>query len=514
MRSSDLPENSPQILPESTDFRFEDSSLLLEAVVHLSDDAIITKNLNGIITSWNPAATRIFGYLPEEIAGQSILRLIPDRLQHEEEEFLRKLSKGEVIAHYETIRLTKDGREINVLLTISPVKDRTGKIVGVSKIARNITSQKQSDQLRFWMSAIVESSDDAILSKNLSGIITSWNRAAERIFGYTEPEVLGRSILMLIPEELHAEEKDILDKLRAGERIDHFETIRLRKNGERINVSLTISPVRDSSGKIVGASKVLRDISERKRLEQSLLQAEKLAASGKMAATIAHEINNPLEAVLNLIYLARTNASDPEQVNLFLNTAESELVRLSHIAKQTLGFYRENAGAISCSLEELMSNAIRIYAPKLSATGVEIKTQLESSRRIAMKKGEIMQVISNLIANAGYAMPGGGTLVTTVKDALVDGRDGVVLTVEDNGCGIPPENLQKIFEPFFTTRSSIGTGIGLWVAKQFIESHSGTIEVHSSTDAASHGTKISIFLPMETPYSAKPINQGIEQFHR
>ena len=126
MRSSKLPENSSEIPPESTDFRFENSSLLLEAVVHSSDDAIITKNLNGIVTSWNPAATRIFGYLPEEIAGQSILRLIPDRLQHEEEEFLRKLSKGEVIAHYETIRLTKDGREINVLLTISPVKDRTG----------------------------------------------------------------------------------------------------------------------------------------------------------------------------------------------------------------------------------------------------------------------------------------------------------------------------------------------------------------------------------------------------
>jgi PAS domain S-box-containing protein len=507
MRSSDLPENSPKILPESTDFRFEDSSLLLEAVVHSSDDAIITKNLNGIITSWNPAATRIFGYLPEEITGQSILRLIPDRLQHEEQEILRKLRNGEVIAHYETIRLTKDEQEINVLLTISPVRDRTGKIVGISKIARDITSQKQSDQLRFWMSAIVESSDDAILSKNLNGTITSWNRAAERIFGYTEAEVIGKSILMLIPEELHAEEKTILEKLRAGERIDHFETIRLRKNGEQINVSLTISPVRDASGTIVGASKVLRDISERKRIEQSLLQAEKLAASGKMAATIAHEINNPLESVLNLVYLARTNSSDPEQVNAFLSTAESELVRLSHIAKQTLGFYRENAGAISFPLDELVSDAIRIYAPKLTAAGVEIKTQLESSRQIAMKKGEIMQVISNLIANAGYAMPSGGTLITIVKDALVDGRDGVLLTLEDNGCGIPTENLKKVFEPFFTTRSSIGTGIGLWVARQFIESHAGTIAVDSNTDAAHHGTKISIFLPIENPYSAKPIIQ-------
>ena len=506
MRSSKLPENSSEIPPESTDFRFENSSLLLEAVVHSSDDAIITKNLNGIVTSWNPAATRIFGYLPEEITGRSILLLIPDRLQHEEREILCKLRNGEVIAHYETIRRTKDGREINVLLTISPVEDRTGKIVGVSKIARDVTSQKQSDQLRFWMSAIVESSDDAILSKNLNGIITSWNQAAERIFGYTEAEVLGKSIMMLIPEELHAEEKTILEKLRAGERIDHFETIRLRKDGERINVSLTISPVRDASGTIVGASKVLRDISERKRIEQSLLQAERLAASGKMAAIIAHEINNPLEAILNLIYLARSNASDPEQVSAFLNTAESELVRLSHIAKQTLGFYRENTGAVSFPLDELASQAIRIYTSKLSAAGVAIKTQLESNRQIMMKKGELMQVISNLIANAGYAMPNGGTLTIILKDAMMDDRDGLLLTLEDNGCGIPPANLKKIFEPFFTTRSSIGTGIGLWVAKQFIENHAGKIEVQSSTDAISHGTKVSIFLPLENRYSTNPVS--------
>jgi signal transduction histidine kinase len=225
-----------------------------------------------------------------------------------------------------------------------------------------------------------------------------------------------------------------------------------------------------------------------------------------MAAIIAHEINNPLEAILNLIYLARSNASDPEQVSAFLNTAESELVRLSHIAKQALGFYRENTGAVSFPLEESVSHAIRIYTSKLSAAGVVIKTQLESNRQIMMKKGELMQVISNLIANAGYAMPDGGTLTIVLKDAVIDDRNGLLLTLEDNGCGIPPENLKKIFEPFFTTRSSIGTGIGLWVAKQFIENHAGKIEVQSSTDAVSHGTKVSIFLPLENRYSTNPVS--------
>jgi PAS domain S-box-containing protein len=497
MSTSDLPKKSSKESSQVSDFQFESSALLLEAIIHSSDDAIITKSLGGIITSWNPAATRIFGYLPEEITGQPILRLVPQRLHDEEQEILRRLRAGELIANYETVRLTKDGREIVVSLTISPVKDESGQIVGLSKVARDITGQKQSEQLRFWLSAIVESSDDAILSKDLNGILTSWNGAAERIFGYTEKEVLGKSILMLIPEELHEEEKIILAKLRAGERIDHFETVRVKKDGERIEVSLTISPVKDTSGKTVGASKILRDISERKRMERSLLQAEKLASSGRMAATIAHEVNNPLEAVLNLIYLARSNASEPEQVNAFLRTAEEELIRLSHIAKQTLGFYRENTSPTGFSLSGLVRDTLEIYQSKLNAAGVKTQTRWDSNREIVMKKGEIMQVISNLIANAGYAMPQGGTLITSVEEVCQDGQDGLLLTVEDSGVGIAEKNLKKVFEPFFTTRSSTGTGIGLWVAKQFIEGHSGKIELQSSTDALSHGTKISIFLPFE-----------------
>jgi PAS domain S-box-containing protein len=510
MPSLDLSKKNLKVTPQVDDFRFESSALLHEAIVHSSGDAIITKNLGGIITSWNPAATEIFGYTSEEITGQPILRLIPQRFHDEEQEILRKLRAGELIAHYETTRLTKDGREIVVSLTISPVKDETGRIVGISKLARDITNQKQSDPLRFWLSAIIESSDDAILSKDLNGIITSWNRGAQRIFGYTEAEILGKSILTLIPPELHTEEKTILQKLRAGERIDHFETIRLRKDGERIEVSLTISPVKNASGKIVGASKVLRDISDRKRMEKSLILAEKLAASGKMAATIAHEVNNPLEAILNLIYLARSNSSEPEQVNTFLNAAESELVRLSHIAKQTLGFYKENNSAISLPLSDLIRDALNIYAPRLASTGVELQTRLESTRKIVIKKGEIMQVISNMMANAGYAMPNGGVLSITVEDAIVDHKDGLLLTIADSGTGISDENLHRVFEPFFTTRSSIGTGIGLWVAKQFIEGHGGKITLQSSTDAVSHGTMISIFLPLENPYSEKPTSQNQE----
>jgi len=362
--------------------------------------------------------------------------------------------------------------------------------------------QRESAKRLSEVAAIVESSDDAILSKDLTGQIMSWNQAASRIFGYSREEIVGSSILRLIPQELHHEEKTILAKIRAGERIDHYETVRLTKSGERLEVSLSISPIRDDSGTIVGASKILRDISAKKRTEASLLQAEKIAAAGRMAATIAHEVNNPLEAVMNLIYLARSNAEDPNEVRTFLEAAEGEVTRVSHIAKQTLGFYRENESPIEASLSELAARAIRVYSPKCKDAGICLEEHLNSTRQVVLRKGEITQVISNLIANAIYAMPKGGTLSISVEDVEdLDSRGaGVVLTVKDSGVGIPAEQLPRIFDAFFTTRSTIGTGIGLFVAKQFVEGHGGKIYVESSTSPASHGTKMSIFLPRENPH--------------
>lgn len=480
----------------------ETPNALLEAIVNSSKDAIITKDLTGIITSWNPAAEQIFGYTPEEIIGQSVLKLIPPSLQYEEPVILRRLQMGEQITNFETRRVTKYGQELIVSLTISPLKDKEGRVLGISKMARDITHEKQLNEVRFQLAAIVESSDDAIMTKNLNGIITSWNRAAERIFGYSAREMIGASILTLIPEDLRSEEQNIIRKIQLGERIDHYETVRLNKKGERLDVSLTISPLKDASGKIIGASKVLRTIGERKLMEKNLLQAEKIAATGRMAATIAHEINNPLESVLNLIYLARTNASDTSEVVAYLNTAEEELLRISHIAKQTLGYYREHSAALRVTFADLVTDTLHIYESKLVAAGIQVQTRFSSCPQIVLRKGEMMQVISNLVTNAIYAMPSGGTLTTSVQEAVESDRRGLLLSVEDTGEGIPAENLKKIFEPFFTTRRSIGTGIGLWVTTEFVKGHNGRIDVQSSVDAASHGTKMSIFLPFDGPYIA------------
>jgi PAS domain S-box-containing protein len=262
-----------------------------------------------------------------------------------------------------------------------------------------VETQKRAAEL----AAIVESSNDAIISKNLDGIITSWNSAASRVFGYSAEDMIGKSILTLIPEDLKHEETRFIESIRAGERIEHFETVRLTKDGRLFDVSLSISPIKDEKGRVIGASKIVRDISDRKRIEQSLLQAEKIAATGRMAATIAHEINNPLAAVMNLLYLLRPKLTDEEAVD-HLATAEEELGRVAHIARQTLGYYREHAAASSASLSEIARHAVTIYQPRCTSAGIEIKTSFNSSEKAVFRRGEIMQVISNLVANAVYAM--------------------------------------------------------------------------------------------------------------
>jgi PAS domain S-box-containing protein len=346
------------------------------------------------------------------------------------------------------------------------------------------------------LAAIVASSDDVIVSKDLNGIITSWNNAATRVFGYTPEEMIGTSILKLIPEHLHPDEKVILENIRAGRRVEHFETIRLAKDGTLLDVSLTVSPIKDKKGQVIGASKILRDISGRKRIEQSLLQAEKIAATGRMAATIAHEINNPLESVMNLLYLLRSKIIDDEGRG-YLALAEQELDRVSHIAKQTLGYYREHAAASPASLSQIAQHALTIYGPRCTAAGIVVRESLNSDTKIILRRGEMMQVVSNLIANAIHAMPAGGTLSVSVSDA----EDGVVLTVEDDGEGIAPKDLPRVFDAFFTTRATVGTGIGLFVAKQFVEGHGGRISIESNSEPDTHGTTIRIFLPLHTAHA-------------
>ena len=229
----------------------------IAAIVESSDDAILSKNLNGVIQSCNPATQRTFGYTAAELIGQPVHILIPAERQAEENEILRRIRDGERFDHFDTIRITKDQRRLDVSLTISPVRNASGVVIGASSIVRDITEQTRARAAQAYLAAIVESSDDAILSKDLNGIVQSCNQTAERLFGYSASELIGRSIRMLIPPDRQAEEDHILATIRQGERIEHFETVRMTKDGRYVDISLSASPVRDSSGAIVGVAKIV-----------------------------------------------------------------------------------------------------------------------------------------------------------------------------------------------------------------------------------------------------------------
>jgi PAS domain S-box-containing protein len=469
----------------------------LASIVQSTDDAIVCKDLNGIVTHWNPAASRIFGYEEDEIVGRSILLLIPEELRDEEEEILSKLRAGEPIVHRETVRLTKTGEKIQVMLTISPIKDEDDNVIGAAKVARNISDKKKADESRFRLAAIVESADDAIISKDLNGTVKSWNDAASRMFGFTAAEMIDHSILKIIPADLHYEEEEILRKLRDGERIDHYETTRVKKNGALLEVSVTISPIRDETGRVIGASKIARDISDRKRVERLLIQSEKLSATGRMAAAVAHEINNPLESLINLVFLARECSPEKGRAHKYLLTAENELERVSHIARQTLGYYRDTNSPTEAYLHDLLQNVLTVYRQTLLSAGVVVETQFNDLQKIVVSRGEMIQVFSNLIANSSDAMRHGGTLHISTRNVKRASGDGIQIVIRDEGTGIKQEFLDKIFEPFFSTKGNLGTGIGLWVAKQLIEKRGGQIAVATNTEAGDSGTTVTVFLPFK-----------------
>src|SRR6185312_8528345 len=361
----------------------------LAAIIESSEDAIASKDLNGIITSWNKSAERMFGYTAKEIIGQPVTLIIPPELHQDEPRILGKIRAGERIEHFQTVRVHKNGRLIDVSLTVSPIKDQTGKIVGAAKIVRDITRQKKLEEAALRLAAIVESSDDAIASKDLNGIITSWNRSAEKLFGYKAEEIIGKPVMVIIPPELHHDEDMILSKIRRGEKIEHFETIRVKKDGERIEVSLTISPVKDGHGNVIGAAKIVRNITETKKIDRALRTTEKLAAAGRMAATVAHEINNPLEAVTNLVYLAKRDLSNTDRVAGYLELASRELDRVAHITRQTLGFYRDTSSPVRFNVAETIDDLLLLYDKRFESRRIKVLKQYDTKIEITALAGEI-----------------------------------------------------------------------------------------------------------------------------
>jgi PAS domain S-box-containing protein len=459
---------------------------------------------DGTILWANKAELALLGYDPPEYIGHHISEFHAERPVIED--ILQRLGRNEELQYYEARLRCKDGSLRDVRID-SNVYRRNGTFVHTRCFTTDITEKKQAQQALFRLAAIVESSDDGIVSKDLNGIVKSWNASAERIFGYKPEEIIGQPITLLIPRDLWGDEVHILAKIRAGERIDHFQTVRLHKSGEPIDVSLTVSPVKDKSGNIIGAAKIVRDVTQQKKLEAALHTTERLASVGRLAATVAHEINNPLESVINFVYLAKHQPEISEETHSFLNSADQELARVAHIAQQTLGFYRDNSHPISLSISTVIESVLNVYHFKLQNKALQIESQIDPGLTVLALQGEVKQVLSNLIANAIDASHHGGRIIIRARASRhpLSRTPGIRITIADSGTGIAPRNKQRLFVPFFTTKQAVGTGLGLWITKDLLEKKGGHIQFRSS-DSTPSGTVMSIFLP-ETPLERSALPQ-------
>ncbi len=460
----------------------EEESAKLAAIITSSDDAIISKTLESVITSWNSSAERMFGYSAGEMIGETIYKLIPHDRQNEETEIIERLRKGERVEHFETKRLTREGRLIDVSLTISPIKDRNGQIIGASKIARDITGQKQSEEESAKLAAIITSSDDAIISKTLESVITSWNSSAERMFGYSATEMIGETIYKLIPHERHNEETEIIERLRKGERMEHFETKRMTSDGRLIDVSLTISPIKDRNGQIIGASKIARDITERKLDE---------ARKNDFIGMVSHELKTPLTSLTAILQVASAKLkSNPDSFLAgAMERANSQVKKMSAMINGFLNVSRLESGKIVLDRQEFDLYALLqdvVAEIKLTTATHPIQVGECIAMRVNGDLDKIASVVTNLVGNAIKYSPKGRPIAVHCEE-----KDGfVIVGVRDEGMGIPAEDLPHVFDRYFRsesqqTRHISGFGIGLYLSAEIIHRHDGKIWAESETGKGS-----------------------------
>lgn len=294
--------------------------------------------------------------------------------------------------------------------------------------------------------------------------------------------------------------------IATGKRFEMVFPLRAKDGSYREFLTLAV-PLRDSHGNVVRWFGTNTDITEQRRAQEALRESEKLAATGRLAASIAHEINNPLEALANLLFLARRQ---PAESMSFLITAEQELDRIAEITRHTLGFYRDSSTPVKINLGEIASGVLALYDRKLRFKKSSVKKRFAHDTEVCGFPGEIRQIFANLVANAIDAMPVEGRLTIKVAPSCewsLPRRSGVRFTILDNGPGIPPEQLQEIFEPFYTTKKDIGTGLGLWLTQNLVRKHSGTIRVRSVANSARSGTAFSIFFPHEMIHDDYPLPQ-------
>jgi PAS domain S-box-containing protein len=457
---------------------------LLAGIVEGSDDAIIAKDIEGRIIAWNPAARRLFGYSEDEAIGQHVDMLIPLDHRGEDQLIFRRILDGEPVAHYETQRLTKSGKVVNVSVTVSPIRDTDGSVVGASKIIRDISTQLSASAAQAQLAAIIESSDDAIISKDRSWRIRSWNPAAERLFGYTPDEIIGKHVSVLFPEDLQGRERDILSEIIAGKKVDHYETRRVTKYGKILHVSLTVSPLRNADGEIVGASKIVRDISERKEAEDRIRHAERLTqineqlaaadrAKDQFFAMANHELRTPLTSIAGFTdtLLRLDERLDADSRREYLQIIDRQASRLTTLVEDLLTLSKVQGDS-----DEVKAETFAV-APAIEQLLVDTKrddvvVNIDPHLKVCADEQQFHQMLANYLDNATKYGDG------TVEVCARNGGGNVVLEVRDRGSGVPDELMPRLFGRFSRGQAVAqagipGTGLGLAIVRGLARAQGG-----------------------------------------
>jgi PAS domain S-box-containing protein len=355
-------------------------------------------------------------------------------------------------------------------------------------------AQYESLQL---LSSIVGSSDDAIVSATTHGRVTSWNSGAERIFGYTTQEMMGQPLMRLTRS---ADDNDLrwrLARIGLGERIGNYESVRYCKSGKEIPVSVTMSPLRGADNQIIGVTEISRDVSDREQAERNDRIHERLKAMARLASRLAHDINNPLTSVTNLLFLLEKQVWTPEGAH-YVSVAQRELRRVARISAQALNLYRISGEPASISIHDIAEDALAQHEDRCETMGISVLREYWAVPGFRFYAAELRQVLTNLVGNAVDAMPDGGRLRLRVREC----RDGagrgrcLRITVGDTGRGMSAETRRRLFEPFFTTKQATGTGLGLWGSAHVVTRYGGRILVRSRQNGGCSGSVFVLLFPL------------------
>ncbi|HEY1373932.1 MAG TPA: PAS domain S-box protein [Candidatus Binatia bacterium] len=467
-------------------------------------DAVVTTDGDGRVTYANPIAEKLLGYSLEQAEGRPLGEVfkIANEFTRQvvENPVERVLSDGHIVGlANHTILIRPDGAEVPIDDSAAPIRDDADRTVGAVLIFRDITERRRAQKAQATLAAIVDSSEDAIVSKDLEGRIMTWNAGAERLFGYSAEEAIGRSITLIIPPDRLDEEPAILQRIRNGERVEHFETVRAHKDGRQLDISLTISPVRDPDGEVVGASKIARDITERKKIEEQLREADR--QKDNFLAILAHELRNPLGPIRNAVKILEMERPHDVDLLFYTDLVDKEVIHITRLLNDLLDVSRITTGKLTLQKERIniasvLNDALRTSQAMIDEAGHKLTVNIPPEPlMVEADPMRLTQVFANLLNNAAKFTDSAGDIRLSAERR--DGR--AVIRIRDSGIGIAEHLLAKIFDMFVQgvnviERTYGGLGLGLTLAREIVEFHGGTIEATSS--GPGKGSEFIVSLPL------------------